>query len=78
MTVNELIERLKAFPGDERVVVFGYQDGYDDPVVYACPVDIIFDTNWNGNSKVDGSIGRHDTPVNLDMSQWKRAVLIGT
>lgn len=30
MTVSELIEMLKAHPGDLRVVVDGYEDGYDD------------------------------------------------
>ena len=30
MTVSELIETLKAHPGDLRVVVDGYEDGYDD------------------------------------------------
>ena len=30
MTVNELIETLKAHPGDLRVVVNEYEYGYDD------------------------------------------------
>ena len=30
MTVSELIETLKAHPGDLRVVVNGYEEGYDD------------------------------------------------
>ena len=30
MTVSELIEALKQFPGDQRVVVRGYEDGVDD------------------------------------------------
>ena len=30
MTVSELIKTLKAHPGDLRVVVDGYEDGYDD------------------------------------------------
>lgn len=77
MTVNELIERLKSFPGDQRVVVYSYKDGYDDPVIFNCPIDIIFDVNWDGNEKIDGSNGRHDTPDTLDMSKWKQAVLIG-
>ncbi len=29
MTVSELIETLKAHPGDLRVVVNGYEEGYD-------------------------------------------------
>ena len=30
MTVSELMEMLKVHPGDLRVVVNGYEDGYDD------------------------------------------------
>ena len=30
MTVSELIETLKAHPGDLRIVVNGYEEGYDD------------------------------------------------
>ncbi len=30
MTVNELIELLATYPGDLRVVVNGYEDGFDD------------------------------------------------
>lgn len=30
MTINELIHQLECFPPDLRVVVDGYEDGYDD------------------------------------------------
>lgn len=30
MTVSELIEALKSYPPDARVVVLGYESGYDD------------------------------------------------
>lgn len=30
MTVNELIEALKHYPGDMRVLVSGYEGGYND------------------------------------------------
>ena len=30
MTVNELIEQLKNYPGDMRVLVPGYEGGYND------------------------------------------------
>ena len=30
MTVKELIEKLSGLPGDSRVLVQGYEDGYDD------------------------------------------------
>jgi hypothetical protein len=31
MTVAELIEKLKQFPPDRKVLVDGYEHGYDDP-----------------------------------------------
>jgi len=30
MTVNELIEQLKNYPADMRVLTLGYEGGYDD------------------------------------------------
>jgi hypothetical protein len=30
MTVNELIERLKSYPADMRVLTLGYEGGYND------------------------------------------------
>ena len=30
MTVSEMIDVLKGYPGDMRVVVNGYEEGYDD------------------------------------------------
>jgi len=30
MTVNELIEQLKGYPGDMRVLTLGYEGGYND------------------------------------------------
>lgn len=30
MTVNELIEQLKNYPGDMRVLTLGYERGYND------------------------------------------------
>ena len=30
MTVSEMIDVLKDYPGDLRVVVNGYEEGYDD------------------------------------------------
>lgn len=32
MIVAELIEQLKKYPADKRVVVDGYEDGFDDVV----------------------------------------------
>lgn len=30
MTVNELIEQLKTYPGDTRVLTLGYEAGFSD------------------------------------------------
>jgi len=30
MTVNELIEQLRNYPGDMRVLTLGYEGGYND------------------------------------------------
>jgi hypothetical protein len=30
MTVNELVEMLKNYPGDMRVLTLGYEGGYND------------------------------------------------
>ena len=43
MTVSELIEMLKNYPGDMRVIVNGYEGGYNDPSVKTEPV--VFDYN---------------------------------
>jgi hypothetical protein len=77
MTIGQIIETLKKFPAETRVVVYSYKNGYDDPVVHKCPIDIIFDVNWDGKKKKEGCDGRHDTPDTLDMTKWKNAVLIG-
>jgi hypothetical protein len=33
MTVNELIEQLKSYPADMRVLTLGYEGGYNDIVL---------------------------------------------
>ena len=30
MTISELIEQLKKYPSDMRVIIHGYEGGYDD------------------------------------------------
>lgn len=47
MTVSELIEHLKKWPADARVVVAGYEDGYDDAVEPAS-MKLAFDANASG------------------------------
>jgi hypothetical protein len=34
MTVNELIEQLKNYPGDTRVLTVGYEGGFNNVQVY--------------------------------------------
>ena len=43
MTVNELIEQLKGYPSDMRVLTLGYEGGLDDASISSD--DIIFDYN---------------------------------
>ena len=57
MTVNELIEQLKSYPGDMVVVIPGYEGGYDNPSVCVDGVD--FDANWDGKDKTYWYMGRH-------------------
>ena len=43
MTVNELIEQLKNYPGDMRVLTLGYEGGFDD--IGLKTEDIVFGAN---------------------------------
>jgi len=43
MTVNELIERLKNYPGDMRVLTLGYEGGFND--IGLGTDDIVFNAN---------------------------------
>ena len=56
MTVSELIEQLKNYPSDMRVLTLGYEGGYDD--INLKTKDIIF----NVNSKDTWYYGSHDEP----------------
>lgn len=60
MTVRELIDALNKLPLDSRVVVYGYEGGYDDPSVSTSA--LIIDDNWNSvsNKKNHWYFGRHD------------------
>ena len=55
MTVAELITLLREYPPDLRVVVNGYEEGYDDVVPeLITPVRIALDTgthDWEGTHK---------------------------
>jgi len=43
MTINELIEQLKGYPEDMRVLTLGYEGGYEDVGIRT--EEIVFDVN---------------------------------
>lgn len=55
MTVAELIEQLKNYPGDMRVLTLGYEGGYNDTDLKTD--NIVFDIN----SQDTWYIGPHDS-----------------
>lgn len=58
MTVSELIEKLKQMPPNRVVVVRGYEDGYDDPIV--CLGQAMLYTNKEDSLDYDWWRGVHD------------------
>lgn len=46
MTVAELIALLRQYPDDARVVVEGYEGGYDDPIVQTRWVGVRWRAPW--------------------------------
>lgn len=69
MTVEELRSKLAAFPPDARVVVLGYESGYDD-ITLVKQVAILQEDNpsWF-NGRFD------DAPPDID-DKAERAVLL--
>jgi hypothetical protein len=52
MTVAELIEKLRAMPQDMRVVVDGYEGGFDDPKIFEQVVILDGGSGWpNGRHR---------------------------
>ena len=73
MTVNELIEMLKTYPGDMRVLTLGYEGGLDD-------VDVKWDNVvFNTNNDDTWYIGKHDYArrVGDEDDQSTECVIIG-
>lgn len=69
MKVAELIERLQAYPQDARIVVQGYEDGYDD-------ISIIKQVTIQPASDPEWYYGRYEK-ANRDRSeQGEQAVLL--
>mgnify|MGYP006276033291 CR=1 FL=1 len=60
MTVAELIEQLRNYPADMRVLTLGYEGGFDNPLV--TPSHAILDTNWDSEKQKKHKpwYGRHD------------------
>ena len=67
MTVNELIEQLKNYPGDMRVLNFQSEGGYND-IEELDTLDIVF--NVDGCGQNESVILMNNLP-NSD-SQWKK------
>ena len=61
MTVDELVRLLTTYPPDQRVVVNGYEDGYDDlSEEQIVPVNIALNT---GKHDWEGRHGDADGPI---------------
>jgi hypothetical protein len=71
MTVAELIEQLRSYPSDMRVLTLGYEGGCDDIDVKTD--DVVFDVN----SEDTWYMGRHEYARFMDNlpnsdSQWRK------
>jgi len=77
MTVNELIEQLKNYPGDSMVVIPGYEGGFDNPSL--ATTDIVVDYNWDGENKKHWCEGRHGESYQVDriVTDLVNAVVVG-
>jgi hypothetical protein len=54
MTVNELIENLKKYPPDMRVIITGYEDGYNDiSIIEEKQIAINALTEWYYGQHID-------------------------
>ena len=65
MTVNELIEQLKNYPGDMRVLTLGYEGGLDD--IRTKHDTVVFDVNnkdtWYYGVHEYAGYGYNDDPL---------------
>lgn len=71
MTVDELIEMLKNYPGDTRVLTLGYEGGFDD--IRLDTEEVVF----NANSKDTWYYGRHECARFSDESKGTECVIVG-
>lgn len=74
MTVAELINHLSKCDPNMRVVVDGYEGGFDDP--HISETDAVIDENWDGKTKKKSWDGRHGW-ADETTSANTRVVLIG-
>ncbi|MBX9826540.1 MAG: hypothetical protein K2Y27_16315 [Xanthobacteraceae bacterium] len=75
MTVSELIEKLRAYPGDVRVVAVGWETGADDIEVREIRLrpDVNEET-WMGPHEVDDA-GPERAVLIGDKRRWQRVAL---
>ena len=74
MTVNELIEQLKNYPGDMRVLTLGYEGGYND--VRLDNNDIVFDVQ-RGEGAWYYDYGPHECVKFTDEKTGTPCLIIG-
>lgn len=71
MTVNELIEMLKNYPGNMRVLTLGYEGGLND-------VDVKLDSVvFNYNDKDTWYYGTHEYARHIEGATGTECVIIG-
>ena len=75
MTVEELRTQLGAFDADVRVVVEGYEGGYDDPEFLVARV--VLDGNWDSGAKPTGCFGRHEKVFDSTDGDVTAVILLG-
>ena len=67
MTVYELMQLLRKHPPDLRVVVDGYEDGYDD--LSPEQLRMVKDKSEHGHARVRRSARRHRIPARRETSR---------
>lgn len=71
MTIAELIEQLKKYPSDMRVLTLGYEAGYND--VGLNTTDIVF----NVHDKDAWYYGPHESVSPIDGIKGEKCLIIG-
>jgi hypothetical protein len=71
MTVAELIEQLKNYPADMRVLTLGYESGFND--INLSTEDIVF----NFNNKDTWYYGPHECVRFAEGDKGEKCVIVG-